>query len=158
MRFDAGRGFGFVALDGGAGDAFLHVSTVQRAGADTVAPGTRLRVRYGQGQKGLQVTEVLEVGEVTEVPPPPTTRTARAGLDEGGGFGAGEEVRGTVKWYNAEKGFGFIAVDGGGKDVFVHRSVLMRAGLDDLPEGQRVMMTVVQGRKGPEAQALQILR
>jgi CspA family cold shock protein len=156
MRFDAGRGFGFVALDGGAGDAFLHVSTVQRAGADTVAPGTRLRVRYGQGQKGLQVTEVLEVGEVTEVPPPPTTRTARAGLDEGGGFGAGEEVRGTVKWYNAEKGFGFVTSDAGGRDVFVHASALERSGMRALAEGQAVVLTVVQGRKGPEAQMVRI--
>ena len=48
------------------------------------------------------------------------------------------EARGTVKWYNAEKGFGFVASDDGGKDLFVHRSALERSGARDLPEGMRV--------------------
>src|SRR5690242_20590891 len=67
-RFDAERGFGFVALDGATGDAFLHISALQRAGADPVTPGTRLRVRVGQGQKGPQVIEVVEVGAMTDEP------------------------------------------------------------------------------------------
>ena len=91
-RFDAERGFGFVALDGGGGDAFLHVSVLQRAGADALAPGTRLRVRVGRGQKGPQVTEVLEVGEAEEAPPPRADWATRAAAPPGGGG----EVRGTV--------------------------------------------------------------
>src|SRR5690349_6158383 len=74
-RFDAERGFGFVGLDGATGDAFLHISALQRAGADTVTPGTRLRVRVGQGQKGPQVIEVMEIGAMSDDPPP-----ARPGL------------------------------------------------------------------------------
>jgi cold shock protein len=62
---------------------------------------------------------------------------------------------GQVKWYNAEKGFGFVAVDGS-KDVFIHRSVLARAGLPALQEGQRIRMQVVAGAKGLEATSIQL--
>jgi cold shock CspA family protein len=65
----------------------------------------------------------------------------------------GESVRmtGAVKWYNAEKGFGFIAVESGHRDVFVRASALQRSGLASLAEGQQVTLEVTQGRKGPEA-------
>ncbi len=67
------------------------------------------------------------------------------------------EESGTVKWYNAVKGFGFIGSDRGGKDIFVHTSVLNRAGIADLAEGQRVAVGVVDGRKGPEAASLRLI-
>jgi CspA family cold shock protein len=62
--------------------------------------------------------------------------------------------QGTVKWFNAEKGFGFIAVDGGGPDVFVHFSAIQADGYRSLDEGQRVEFDVVQGQKGPQAEAV----
>jgi CspA family cold shock protein len=85
----------------------------------------------------------------------------------GGGFGAprrgfdapvasGPEQPGTVKWYNQAKGFGFIAPEDGGKDVFVHASALRRAGLTELAEGQRVTIQITQGQKGPEAASIRI--
>ena len=61
------------------------------------------------------------------------------------------ERRGTVKWYNAAKGFGFVAISDSGKDVFVHASALQRSGVPQLTEGQTVWVGVVQGTKGPEA-------
>ena len=54
---------------------------------------------------------------------------------------------GTVKWFNAQKGYGFIQPEGGGKDVFVHISAVERAGLRELREGQRVLFEVVTDRK-----------
>jgi len=60
-------------------------------------------------------------------------------------------AQGTVKWFNAEKGFGFIAVDGGGEDVFVHFSAIQGAGYRTLEENQRVEFEVAQGPKGPQA-------
>ncbi len=59
---------------------------------------------------------------------------------------------GTVKWFNAEKGFGFIAQDGGGDDVFAHYSNIATSGYRELQEGQKVTFDVTQGHKGPQAE------
>jgi CspA family cold shock protein len=60
---------------------------------------------------------------------------------------------GTVKWFNSEKGFGFIAQDGGGADVFAHYSnIVANGGYRELTEGQKVSFDVVQGQKGPQAE------
>jgi cold shock protein len=61
-------------------------------------------------------------------------------------------AQGIVKWFNAEKGYGFIAVDGGGDDVFVHYSAIESSGFRSLDEGQRVEFTTTQGPKGPQAE------
>ncbi|WP_100444979.1 cold-shock protein [Glycomyces xiaoerkulensis] len=60
-------------------------------------------------------------------------------------------AQGTVKWFNAEKGFGFIAPDGDGPDVFVHFSAISGTGYRSLEENQRVEFDVEQGKKGPQA-------
>jgi CspA family cold shock protein len=157
--FNAMKGFGFVELSDGTGDAFLHVAVLERSGHGPVDPGTTLRVTVSQGIKGAQVAEVLEVDASTAMP-------------QGRGFGAGPrpggprpprgpigettELVGKVKWYNPTKGFGFVSVDDGGKDVFVHASALQASGLADLAEGQQVRMQVAQGLKGREAVRLSL--
>jgi CspA family cold shock protein len=155
--FNATKGFGFVELGDGSGDAFLHIAVLERSGNGPVEPGTTLEVTVSQGAKGAQVAEVLKVDASTATP------QAR-----GGGFGGGPrpggaprpprgpvgettELMGKVKWYNPTKGFGFVSVDDGGKDVFVHASALQASGLADLAEGQQVRMQVAQGQKGREA-------
>ena len=60
-------------------------------------------------------------------------------------------AQGTVKWFNAEKGYGFIAVDGGGPDVFVHYSAIESSGFRTLDEGQRAVLRTIQGPKGLQA-------
>jgi CspA family cold shock protein len=65
-------------------------------------------------------------------------------------------AQGTVKWFNNEKGYGFIAVDGG-QDVFVHYSAIQSDGYRSLDEGQRVEFEVAQGPKGPQADAVRIV-
>jgi CspA family cold shock protein len=64
---------------------------------------------------------------------------------------SGERVAGTVKWFNDEKGYGFIEREGG-PDVFVHHSAIQMEGFKSLREGQRVTMEVSQGQKGPQAE------
>jgi CspA family cold shock protein len=66
-------------------------------------------------------------------------------------------AQGTVKWFNAEKGYGFIAQDGGGADVFVHHSAIQTQGYRTLEENQRVEFEVTQGQKGPQAEQVQPL-
>jgi CspA family cold shock protein len=58
-------------------------------------------------------------------------------------------AKGTVKWFNSEKGFGFISPDGGGQDLFVHHSEIKTSGYASLDEGQKVEFTIGEGRKGP---------
>ena len=64
-------------------------------------------------------------------------------------------AQGTVKWFNAEKGFGFITPDGGGPDVFVHHSAIQTSGYRSLDENQRVTFEITQGAKGPQAEHVQ---
>lgn len=158
--FNAEKGFGFVELTDGAGDAFLHLSVLQRAGQGAVQPGTSLQVRVSQGQKGAQVSEVIEVDASTaSASPPPRERSFSSGPRpprRERDVGATVEMRGTVKWFNAAKGFGFVVVPEGGKDVFVHVSVLEHEGLNSLAEGQAVVMQVAQGMKGPEAVSIKL--
>ena len=66
-------------------------------------------------------------------------------------------AQGAVKWFNAEKGYGFIAQDGGGPDVFVHYSAIDTQGYRSLDEGQRVEFEITQGPKGPQAETVQAL-
>ena len=143
------KGFGFVELADGSGDAFLHVSVVERAGEESIPPGATLEVRAGPGQRGLQITEIItvDVSTASETQSRPRFSDDRATVEE----------LGTVKWFNATKGFGFIAPDRGGKDVFVHANALKRGGVIGLAEGQRVAVAVADGQKGPEAVTLRLI-
>ncbi len=66
-------------------------------------------------------------------------------------------AQGAVKWFNSEKGYGFIAQDGGGADVFVHYSNIETQGYRTLEEGQRVEFEITQGPKGPQAEQVRPL-
>jgi cold shock protein len=156
--FDERKGFGFVELGDGSGDAFLHVAVLQASGRQTVLPGSKMRVATAQGPKGRQVARVIEVDESTAVEAPRRDRPPREGgfaprgaRDVSRDLSSAVEMTGTVKWFNSDKGFGFIAPEGGGKDVFIHISVLGRSGLPGLAEGQQVSMRVVETPKGREA-------
>ncbi len=123
-----------MALEDGT-DVFLHGSVLARAGL-SANPGDTVRVGVGQGLKGRQVTEVLEVKAAAVLPERPAS--------------AAGSVRGVVKWWNEQKGFGFVTPETGTKDIFVHASVAARSGLSleqDLP----VKVKVRQGVRGPEA-------
>jgi cold shock protein len=155
--FNAEKGFGFVAVVGGS-DAFVHIRQLEAAGHSSVPEGARVKVRIGQGQKGPEVTEVIEVDPSTaQVTSTPAGRSAPRSSSRQPGVEVTTECVGLVKMYNANKGFGFIGQDGGGKDVFVHATTLERGGLSGLTEGQRVRMQIGQGQKGLEARSIKLL-
>ena len=143
-------------LADGSGDAFLHVSVVERSGHGSMPPGATLEVRAGPGPKGPQVTEILGMDASTTSQEQPRRarpeRPAYSPVDR-----PTVEELGTVKWYNASKGFGFIGPDQGGKDIFVHASALDRSGIIGLAEGQRVAVDVADGQKGPEAVSIRLI-
>jgi CspA family cold shock protein len=150
--FNSEKGFGFIELSDGSGDAFLHGSVLAQSGTATLQPGETVEVRICPGHKGPHVTELLSVDTSTAAPAPARRSVPQATTSDGPSV----EETGTVKWFNPDRGYGFIAPNGGGRDVFVHISALERSGIEGLSEGQTVVVDVVEGRKGPEAARLRL--
>ncbi len=157
--FKGDKGFGFVELANGAGDAFLHIGALQSAGYETVPPGAKLKVSVGNGMKGAQVTRVFEVDTsgASERAPQRSfgdapARPQRRAPDPA----TAVQVSGSVKWFDDNKGFGFVQSNDGGKDVFVHISILGPSGIQHLAEGQAVNMRVVDTPKGREALSISL--
>ena len=110
----------------------------------------------GEGLSARVAPEIISVDASTASQEPPRRPRPERSAYPSGDRATVEEL-GTVKWYNANKGFGFIAPDQGGRDIFVHASALERAGIMGLAEGQRVAIDVTQGQKGPEAVGLRLI-
>jgi CspA family cold shock protein len=146
--FNLTKGFGFVAPIDGSADAFIHTSVVSRAGLRDMAEGTKLIVEIGDGAKGRQVLRIIQVLGVGEVPLS-TGRPAATGPET--------EITGIVKWFKPDKGFGFVTPDDGGRDVFVHRTVVLQAGRESLETGEKVKMNVHTASKGREATSVEII-
>jgi cold shock protein len=153
--YNALKRYGFVELSDGSGDAFLHASALAGISVDALQPGVTIEFRTAPAQRGVQVTEVIGIDSSTAAPPRSPRKNFRAPLNRQPLETSVQEM-GTVKWYNAAKGFGFIILDGGGNDVFVHVSALQRAGIMGSSEGQRVYVGVAEGQKGPEAASIRV--
>ena len=132
--FNSTKGYGFIAPDDGANDVFVHASALERSGLRTLGEGERVRFEPRPGRDGRMSAEDLSLLAPTDDAAPPQSATGRQA--------------GTVKWFNTAKGFGFIAPDDGSEDAFVHVSVVERAGLGTLHEGQRVQFELRPGRNG----------
>lgn len=151
--YNPAKRYGFVELLDGSGDAFLHATALAGIGITTLRPGETLEFRVAPGQRGSQVTQVISVDSSTAAPSRPPPRSSN--WQDRQPLEACVQAMGTVKWYNAARGFGFIVMDGG-EEIFVHASALKRAGIAGLNEGQRVYVGVAEGRKGPEAASIQL--
>ena len=155
--FSPDKGFGFVELSDGSGDAFLHESVLAQSGITTVQPGETVEVRVGPGHKGPHITEIISVDSSTAKPTTPRRSNFGATTSNGSSSDASIDETGTVKWFNAQRGYGFIAPNSGGKDLFVHASTLEKSGLTSLTEGQSVVVDVVEGQKGREAARVRLI-
>ncbi|MBV8888367.1 MAG: cold shock domain-containing protein [Alphaproteobacteria bacterium] len=152
--FNASKGFGFVTLSDGTQDAFLPMAILRRAGFEDVREGASITCEISAGAKGPLVTNVLNIDTSTAVASP-----------GGGGMGGMDRrgprpsttMEGAVKWFEPDKGYGFISPDGGGKDVFIHITALRRSGVNSLGPGQRVRVEVVDGKKGLEADHITLI-
>jgi CspA family cold shock protein len=158
--YNAGKGFGFIAPDGGRDDVFVHATALERAGIRELNEGDLVSFEVEEDRRSGKVSATNL--QVTGTGAGSSGRSSQRPRDDygsqgsyrpqrddqrssGAGRGAGQAAgsgRGTVKWFNATKGFGFIGLESGGEDVFVHISAVERAGLRDLREGQVVSFDI----------------
>jgi CspA family cold shock protein len=168
--FNHVKGFGFIAPDDGGSDVFVHVSAVERAGLDGLNEGDQVTYELEQDRRSGKLAAVdLERTGIGSPSPRPSRGPPRGpGGPARGGYdrpqrdaprgGGGDRTpagpgAGVVKWFNPQKGFGFIQPNDGGGDVFVHISAVERAGLRGLDEGQAVSYEIEQDRRTGKASA-----
>jgi cold shock protein len=131
--FDPDRGFGFLAPDDGGEDLFVHASEIATSGGPKLLrEGQAVAFEVGEGDRGPQALRVRVTGESA-----PDTSLG---------------LLGTVVWYEPSKGYGFVAPDSGGSQIFVHSSAIVTGGV--VSEGQRVAFLVGEGERGPQAEHL----
>src|SRR5262249_27402902 len=143
--FNATKGFGFVTLDDGS-DAFCHASALSNLAQADLPQGATVYCDVAQGQRGMQVTSVHSVELSTAEAQP--SRGGPRGPGRGPREAAGPMGDGHVKFFNEQKGFGFVVPASGGADVYVHASALRRSGVPTLIPEQRVRFSTRQGIKG----------
>jgi CspA family cold shock protein len=150
--FNPQKGFGFIVRDDGGEDVFVHISAVEQAGLTDLADGQPLEFTLVDRGGRISATNLRIEGD-----PMPVERSGGAGAGAGAGAGGpqrqltGEKASGTVKFFNAMKGFGFIQRDDGQPDAFVHISAVERAGIPTLNEGDRLEFELEVDRRGKYA-------
>lgn len=147
--FNPQKGFGFIVRDDGGEDVFVHISAVEQAGLTDLADGQPLEFTLVDRGGRISATNLRIEGE-----PMPIERSGGGGAGGAGGPQrqlTGEKASGTVKFFNAMKGFGFIQRDDGQPDAFVHISAVERAGIPTLNEGDRLEFELEVDRRGKYA-------
>jgi CspA family cold shock protein len=146
--FNPQKGFGFIVRDDGGEDVFVHISAVEQAGLTDLADGQPLEFTLVDRGGRVSATNLRIEGE-----PMAVERSGGSAAASGGPQRqlTGEKASGTVKFFNAMKGFGFIQRDDGQPDAFVHISAVERAGLPTLNEGDRLEFELEVDRRGKHA-------
>ncbi|MDX1483971.1 MAG: cold-shock protein [Alphaproteobacteria bacterium] len=152
--FNAVKGFGFVTVAESSSDAFLHLSILRDSGFENLLPGATVRCEVADRIKGLQVTRILDVDESTAEAVEGSASSAGGQYDDL--EPAGDFVDATVKWFNADKGYGFVCRSDSERDVFIHMVTLRRSGLKELEPGQSVKVRIAEGPKGPQATEIEL--
>lgn len=137
--FNIQKGFGFISRDDGGEDVFVHISAVERAGLEGLAENQELQFNLVDRGGKISASDLQVVGDVIQV----EQRAASPQREL-----TGEKATGTVKFFNAMKGFGFITRDDGQPDAFVHISAVERSGLNGLNEGDRLEFDLEVDRRG----------
>src|SRR4051794_6966786 len=140
--FNPQKGFGFIVRDDGGEDVFVHISAVEQAGLTDLADGQPLEFTLVDRGGRISATNLRIEGE------PMAVERAERGPQR---QLTGEKAQGTVKFFNAMKGFGFIQRDDGQPDAFVHISAVERAGIPTLNEGDRLEFELEVDRRGKTA-------
>nr|WP_321463948.1 cold-shock protein [uncultured Cohaesibacter sp.] len=145
--FDVAKGFGFIVPDDNSSDVLLHVTCLRRDGYRTAYEGARVVCEVLQGPKGLQALRILSMDESTAIHPsqlPPANTHVKV-------TPTSELEKAWVKWFNREKGFGFLTQGEGTEDIFIHMETLRIYGLTELRPHQEVMVRYGPSPKGKMA-------
>ncbi|MYE02265.1 MAG: cold-shock protein [Alphaproteobacteria bacterium] len=159
--FHADKGYGFLEPEDGSADLFCHITAVEASGRDVLLQGAVVTCAIVQGDRGPQVSRIFSVEAPIGGPGPvdgnrpPNFR--RPGPQLVGHRAVGKELPGSVKFFDPERGFGFVVPDEGEHEVFVHSSVLFRSGMTDLEPGQRVFVRVENVPRGLQATQIEAL-
>ncbi len=145
--FNGTKGFGFVVPEDNSFDAFIHITTLQKAGLHAVGEGAEMICTLFDGPKGKQVKEIIEIVSQGDINMMPEINSEDGTTTMGG----------LVKWYKPEQGFGFIIPDDGMKDIFIHKTLLDKLEVEELEAGQRVRVTLKAVEKGREAIDIKII-
>ena len=137
--FNTQKGFGFIQRDEGGEDVFVHISQVERAGLEGLAEGQELQFNLVDRGGKISAADLQVVGDVIKVEQKAASPQREL---------TGEKATGTVKFFNAMKGFGFITRDDGKEDAFVHISAVERSGLQGINEGDRFEFDLEVDRRG----------
>jgi CspA family cold shock protein len=140
--FDISKRYGFIVPDNGMPDILLHVTCLRRGGFQVAHEGARVAVEVLRCQRGLQAFRVLSMDESSAVQRAPTHAQHNPVA------ATGELEHAQVKWFNRERGFGFLTTGEGAPDIFVHVETLLRYGLTELRPGQGVLVRLGHGAKG----------
>jgi cold shock protein len=156
--FNASKGYGFVTLENG-GDAFCHASALSSLGVTNVPQGATIVCDLQETPRGLQVVAVHNIDASTATPQAPRRprHDFEGGYERPDNGPSGPMADGKVKFFNEQKGFGFVVPDDGSTDVYVHASALRRSGVQALQPEQRIRFSTRQGMKGVEVDRVEIV-
>lgn len=142
--FDVSKGYGFIVPDlANLPDILLHVTVMRRDGFQTALEGAKIVCAVTKADRGLQCIRVLSIDLSTAVHPSELPARTHVAVTPESGL-----ERAIVKWFNRDKGFGFLSRGEGTEDIFIHMETLRRFGLAELRPGQVVLVRYGKGKNG----------
>jgi CspA family cold shock protein len=142
--FDIAKGYGFIVPDNGMADVLVHAAALRKDGYQTVLEGTRIVCEALRRTKGLQVFKILSM-DCSTAAHPAEMQIARAHIKVSP---ARDFEPTTVKWFNRDRGFGFLTRGDGTEDIFIHMETLRAQGITELKPGEEILVRFGDGPKG----------
>lgn len=146
--YEASRGYGFIIPDDGGRDVMIHEACVRAFGHAALPEGAPIRLTVARGEKGLYAVEILEIDHRAPAEPRDDGTAPRPTDFLQPEATSGPLLPARVRWFDRQKGFGFVNVFGEAEDIFLHMETVRRCGLKDLASGEGIAVRLCQGPNG----------